>query len=151
MQKVNSLITQLENYIPVSDKKNIAVSSQNVAWHIYHSLLVLKSICLDIQTSQPENYKWKFNFWRLVVMGKNKIPRGKGKAPSRVLPREEVTIDLIKSTLEETKKEIEKLKTLSANHYFRHPFFGDLNMKPSIKFLALHTQHHVDIIKDILA
>ena len=41
------------------------------------------------------------------------------------------------------------LETLNANSYFKHPYFGDLNLKKTLWFLNLHTNHHLKIIKDI--
>lgn len=150
MNKINELILQLEKKQSVSDKENKAVSLKPVSWHLQHSLLVIQQICYALQNSNPTEYKWRFNFWRLVVMGKNKITRGKGKAPSRVLPKEEITAELLAETFAKTKQDVVKLTNLQANHFFNHPFFGDLNLKPSKKFIALHTQHHLDIIEDIL-
>jgi hypothetical protein len=39
---------------------------------------------------------------------------------------------------------------LDKNAHFPHPFFGILNKKETDNFLALHTKHHLMIIKDIL-
>jgi hypothetical protein len=39
---------------------------------------------------------------------------------------------------------------LDKNAHFQHPFFGILNKKETDNFLALHTKHHLMIIKDIL-
>jgi hypothetical protein len=41
-------------------------------------------------------------------------------------------------------------KDLDKNTHFPHPFFGILNKKETANFLALHTKHHLMIIKDIL-
>lgn len=34
--------------------------------------------------------------------------------------------------------------------FFKHPYFGNLNVKDAIKMLKLHTRHHIDIINDII-
>ena len=47
------------------------------------------------------------------------------------------------------KNSLVDLETLNANSYFTHPYFGDLNLKKTIWFLNLHTNHHLKIIKDI--
>ena len=150
-KELQKLINELESQVLNSEKTKPTVSSQNVGWHIQHSLLVINQIIIALEQSKPKEYKWKFNFWRLVVMGRNKIPRGKGKAPSRVIPRETITKELLESTINDTKNRINHLDGLERNHFFTHPFFGDLNLKPTVQFINLHTQHHIDIIRDVLS
>lgn len=149
-KQLQKLVNELETHVLNLEKTKPTVSSQNVGWHIQHSLLVITQIITALEQSNPKEYKWKFNFWRLVVMGRNKIPRGKGKAPSRVLPKEAITKELLVSTINNTKNRIHTLDSLERNHFFTHPFFGDLNLKPTVQFINLHTQHHIDIIKDIV-
>jgi hypothetical protein len=43
-----------------------------------------------------------------------------------------------------------ELEHLDAKSNFMHPYFGQLNLKQTKKFLALHTKHHLKIIDDIL-
>jgi hypothetical protein len=52
-------------------------------------------------------------------------------------------------TFRKIKNSLVDLETLNANSYFTHPYFGDLNLKKTIWFLNLHTNHHLKIIKDI--
>lgn len=150
-QTIKQLIHQLDAHIVHFEKENATVSSQTIGWHIQHSLLVIQQITKTLSTSNPKEYKWKFNFWRLVILGKNKIPRGKGKAPSRVLPKETITKELLESNSLQAKELINTISTLDKNQFFTHPFFGDLNLNPAKKFIALHTQHHLNIINDIIA
>ena len=42
------------------------------------------------------------------------------------------------------------IKKAHHNAYFRHLIFGYLNKKRTIRFLQIHTAHHLKIIKDIL-
>ena len=147
---MSNSIKELENNISAFDKKNEIISKATVGWHIEHSLKVLSQIIGAVEQSNPENYKWKFNLKRMIFLGFNFIPRGKGKAPKTVLPEGEITANSLKTHLEHVKGLIHKIDLLNPNNYFKHPYFGDLNLKETKKFIALHTNHHLKIIKDII-
>lgn len=103
----------------------------------------------SIQKSNPDDYRKTFNFNRLLVFVMNKIPRGKVRAPKAVQPKENFTTESLKVHLENSKLNLEKLSALNPNAYFNHPFMGHLNLKSTIRFIKLHTQHHLNIIKEI--
>lgn len=42
------------------------------------------------------------------------------------------------------------LASLDENQFFTHTLFKQLNKKQTLKFLGLHTNHHLKIVKDIL-
>ena len=100
--------------------------------------------------SEPKLYKYKFNISRFFVFLSKTIPRGKAKAPKVVIPVEEITIETLQESLKNTYQAIAYLKDCQEHQYFMHPFFGQLNKKQTIKLLAIHTQHHLKIIRDIL-
>ena len=79
-----------------------------------------------------------------------KIPRGKAKAPKVVIPTHVATHEELKAKLQAAKNNILKLNSFSENSFFKHPFFQDLNVKQTEKFLLIHTKHHLKIIEDIL-
>jgi hypothetical protein len=56
----------------------------------------------------------------------------------------------LKDSIAKAKENIASLASAQKNHYFEHPYFGKLNLKPTIKFLKIHTKHHLKIINDIL-
>ncbi|MEO6537569.1 MAG: hypothetical protein ABIT07_13030, partial [Ferruginibacter sp.] len=85
-----------------------------------------------------------------LVYSLNKIPRGRAKAPKVVQPVGEINAEDITGILQQTKLNINSLKDMKDNHYFAHPYFGKLNLKPTIKFLRIHTHHHLKIINDII-
>lgn len=149
MKKLMSLLKRLEEQIPHAAKSNAAVSQGNVGWHIEHSLLVINTIIETVKKSDADSYKWKFNFARTFIYAVGKIPRGKVKAPASVQPKGEFNIDKLKSDFITAKNNIKALNDLHGNKFFMHPFFGDLNVKPTITFLKIHTKHHLKIINSI--
>ena len=150
MDKILSLLQQLEANIPQSEKVKNAVSQSSVGWHIQHSLLVIRRIASNLEKSDPATYKWKFNRSRSFVFLFNKIPRGKAKAPKPVQPGELLAPAALLEEIQLTKAKLQVLDSLHQNSNFEHPYLGLLNLKATRKFLFIHTKHHVKIIADIL-
>ena len=150
MKNLDALVPELANYIPNFNQSNKSISEVTVGWHIEHCLLVIKQITSTVAQSEPKLYKSKFNMSRFFVFLSKTIPRGKAQAPKVVIPTEEITLDSLKASLANTYQAITYLKDCEEHQYFMHPFFGQLNKKQTIKFLAIHTEHHLKIIKDIL-
>lgn len=149
MNKLEKLLTQLETNISKFNKTNQKISKSNVGWHIEHTLLVLTRITDSLANSNPEDYKWKFQFIRIAVFTMKKIPRGKAKSPEVVQPKGNYNIESLTKHLSNTKARIEELQTMDKNKYFDHPVFGHLKLKQTINFLEIHTKHHLEIINDI--
>jgi hypothetical protein len=150
MKNLDAILPELANYITQHNQSNTAISEAAVGWHIEHSLLVIKQITATVAQSEPKLYKSKFNVKRFFVFLTKTIPRGKAKAPKVVIPVDEITIETLQESLKNTYQAITYLKDCEEHQYFMHPFFGQLNKKQTIQFLAIHTQHHLKIIRDIL-
>lgn len=144
-------VKKLENYIPVKDKRNAKVSTSDVAWQIDHSLKVFNLVSDTLLKSNPEEYKSKFNKWRSLLFAIGYFPRGKVKAPKFVRPPETITIEDLNAQIQLAYQHIERLKSAHKYAYFKHFIFGVLHKKRTIRFLQLHTNHHLKIIRDILA
>lgn len=147
MKKEFELITE---YLEQGDVLNKSVSKSPVIWHLAHSVKVINSIIKALKTSNPDDYKPRFNLVGTVVLTAGSIPRGRGKAPKRSQPEENIDVETLKKYIELARKEFSNLKNLDTKSYFDHPYFGQLNLKKSRKFIKIHTRHHLKIIKDIL-
>lgn len=150
MKNLGNLITELENKIPKQEFINEEISKSSVGWHIEHTLLAINRVIDQLKKSDPNDYKWKFSFIRILVFTINKIPRGRAQSPNSVKPSNNFTAETLKKHSETTKEKLKEFQTLKPNNYFEHPYFGKLNLKPSIKFLKIHTKHHIEIISDII-
>jgi hypothetical protein len=151
MKKLHSLVDQLSAYIPLSEKANHAISEVNIGWHIEHACLVIIKITETIKHSNPDQFKSKFSFIKLVVFLTGKFPRGKAKAPAAVMPVEQSTPFQLLESISNAKRAIEELNNCAKNQFFTHPIFGNLNKAKTFPFLGIHTNHHIRIIQDIAA
>lgn len=143
-------LIELESYIPQLEKTNSKVSKSTVGWQIDHSLRVLRGISWQLGEPNPKEFKSKFSFQKYFILLTKIIPRGKAKVPKIVQNDKEITKESIKEFLEATKIQISKLNTLPKNVFFPHPILGDLNKKDTIRFMEIHTEHHLKIIRDML-
>jgi hypothetical protein len=150
MNKINILLNDLEAQIENYSSLNKAISEGNVGWHIVHSCLVIDSVCGAVCKSDPTKFIKKFSIKAFFILLFNAIPRGKAKAPSFTIPSEELSPAFILQSIQTSRKCIEALAIAGKNQYFTHPIFGDLNAADTFKFLAVHTNHHLKIIKDIV-
>jgi hypothetical protein len=137
---LEKLLNQLEENIANCATLNQVISNATIGWHIEHSLLTINGIIEVLKKVEPNNYKWKFNLIRIVILATKKIPRGKAKSPESVVPKGSASRDVLTSNIYATQQKIEELNSL-----------GKLNLRHAIKFLEIHTRHHLDIIEEILA
>ena len=150
MSKINDLLDELELKIPFQQTFNSTVSASNAGWHIDHSILVINQIITAVQQSDHREYEWKLNVKRLIVFTLGRIPRGKAKAPKSVIPENSFSEENIRGNLETARKKIRQLNELHPDQFFLHPYFGKLNIRSTRRMLDLHTEHHLQIINDII-
>ena len=150
MRNIENKLVELSKFITDAEKLNTKISSVDVGWHIAHSLLVIIKIIETVTKSDPDLYKWKFNFARAIVFTLNRFPRGKSIAPKIVEPNQHEKTDF-ESLFTEARKSIDALKNADSNNYFRHPVLGNLNKKNTFIMLDIHTKHHILIINDIIS
>jgi hypothetical protein len=148
-EKFNNLINQLEDKILYHNKLDTTISASSIGWHIEHSLKVLMAITNALYASEPKDYKRNFKMLWLFICLLNRIPRGKGNAPKSVMPEGQISIDSLQKSIEMTRHTLNKLDYLSMEAFFIHPYFGSLRLKSAIRFMEIHTMHHLKIIHEI--
>lgn len=146
---LDKIVLEVEKLLPEYEKVNTKISSKSVGWQLHHILKVINSASKAIIKSDPKLYKWKFNKYRLLVLTTGYIPRGKVRAPKAIIS-ENYDLEEINAELQNAKSLIARLETLDKNAYFQHPFFGDVNLKTSKRFMEVHSNHHLKIASDIL-
>ena len=80
------------------------------------------------------------------------IPRKSAKAPKVVCPAEQnPKVNDLQHHLNEVIVKLQKTTNAPANLYFHHPKLGVINTKETLEFIVIHNEHHLKIIRDILA
>ncbi len=148
---LEKLLKQLEENIPFHEYENLRVSKVNVGWHVEHCLIAMVSITDALSKSNPADYEPRINLARFILLKAGRFPRGRAKAPQQGLPSGIVNAESLRTHCADAKVKTRELDAIAANHFFHHPYLGNLNVKRAKRFLIIHTQHHLKIIRDILA
>ena len=143
-------LTKMRKLSEYWEAHNPAVSSVHVGWHLVHALKVITRVCQILEKSDPRDYKSGMNLFRSRVFLSGSLHRGRGHAPRSTQPDGEVTQREILEGLGEAKTAIIHLEELPAGANFYHGALGQLDLEQTKRFLEIHTQHHLEIIKDIL-
>jgi hypothetical protein len=148
MYRLEIFLRELETKISSHSFLQPNVSSSSIGWHIEHILLTINKIVEATSTSDASNFKFIFKPIKYIVFLTGKIPRGKAKNPKVVEP-EFFDESSLYSHLQKTKDVVLRLANIGKDKHFKHPYFGNLKLKDTIRFLEIHTDHHLKIINDI--
>ncbi|NND71403.1 MAG: hypothetical protein HKN43_07475 [Rhodothermales bacterium] len=137
-----------------------SVSDWSVCMQIEHVCLANKMVTsglLAIATSGTgASRSGNINRLGLILLGRGVIPRGKADAPDQYRPDPESNLDSVRLLFEEVNGRLHKigehLDSIAAiREGFEHPYFGILPAPVWIRFMHVHSLHHIKIVRDILA
>ena len=147
---IHKQLQYIQEYLPFINKKQVNISKATVGWHLDHMLKVINAVFEGVKNSNPKEYKKQFNGLRLLFFTMGFFPRGKAKAPKRVMPPVIILKEEIERQLKLAIQNLATINDIGDNQYFTHPLFKQLNKKQTLYFLKLHTHHHLKIVKEIL-
>jgi hypothetical protein len=149
---INKLVNQLnemQNFAEKWEVKNPSISAESVGWHLLHNLQVINGVVAGLAASDSSAYAPKHTFVKWLILLTKKIPRGKARAPKITVPTSISKAEL-EVALDRASLSVLNLLNQAPNQYFTHPMFGDLNTKLTQRFLWIHTEHHLKIVRDML-
>ena len=156
LERMRSQLAELRR-LADGPERDLFAESRISAWtpaeHVDHLVKVTASIVNRILQLDAERVTAPLRPIGLVILAVGRIPRGRGKSPER-LRGARVTASELHAGLTRLEG---KLDELSAAHLadsrgpiVPHPRFGGLQPSQALRFAAVHLDHHLRIIADIL-
>ena len=154
------ILAQLDEHLAVArDPPELArrapeVSAWSVAQQLEHLVLSDRTILDGLEKIERGEIAARGGGETLlgrVILLAGRIPRGKGKAPERVLPSG-LDGEATAAALETVKRRFESLDLArldASAGTFAHPFFGHLTGGRWLRFVDVHHRHHGRIIDEI--
>ena len=126
------------------------VSKWSVGMHVHHCCLAMIGVCDSLLASEPPPPHTGFSLVTSAIFLTGRIPRGRGKSPAQVLPREGIEPEELADLLDQSEQRIELVAAAPPDQWFRHFAFGVMDRDRTLRFLQIHNQHHLRIVQDIL-
>lgn len=150
LAEIEALLRQGEE---VARSRVPSVSGWSVAQHLDHVLLALER-SLGKLLSNPSSLSARINWVGRAVLAMGWFPRGVARAPKGFEGRNLPT-DVLHERTAAVRGQVTALKgniELFAREegLLKHPYFGALSASEAVRFLAIHTGHHLKIVRAIL-
>lgn len=160
---VKKLHKEIESILTNSDGLLSAVAPTVSHWspsmqleHICLANKMVTSGLLAISTSRLEiTGTGNMNRLGKVLLGRGVIPRGKAQAPDQYKPDPESSVDSVRQLFEKVDDRLTRIgdhleSIAEMTEGFDHPYFGTLPAPVWIRFMHVHSLHHMKIIHDII-
>lgn len=129
------------------------VSGWTVAQQVDHILNVAQGVFGRL-TGEGEEVAGGINLSGRLLLGLGWFPRGVARSPKTALPGEAPAAAELGERLGRLRGDYRDLRfrtglLASRRRLLRHPYFGALDCAQSLRFVAVHTRHHLKIVRDI--
>jgi hypothetical protein len=139
----------LVSWVGQRDCFHAPTSSWNVGQQIEHCCLVIGGVHEALAKSQPPAPRARISLVRRGVFLTGRIPRGRAKAPKSVHPAAVPDRAHLETCLERAREQVEAIRALGADAWFKHFVFDVLRRDEALRFLQIHTDHHLRIMRQI--
>lgn len=150
VRQLGEHLDRIESYLDRRDALAPEVSAVPVAWHLDHMLKMVTAIHSVLKSSDPADYSYQIKPMRTLVFTMGRFPRGVAESPSSVRPPDIILTAAIREQLAGARALLPTFSALQKQQFFDHFVFGSLNRRRTVKFINIHTRHHLRIIDDIL-
>ena len=136
------------------------VSGWSPAQHLFHIFaangMMLKGVQLIHRGGGPVTEKGEPNRAGYIALARERFPRGKVQAPDRVRPDDRPDRDMLTASLARSRAKLADVEGLLPSLSEKagrlpHPFLGALNASEWLRVVRTHSEHHLQIIREITA
>lgn len=150
LERILSALDQLESHLADWQLRNTDVSEWSVGQQAEHVLKATSTFTvLALRNRQPDGSGIQKQLKGLLLK-RGSFPRGVAKAPDVSIPGDETPEDALHTLLLKTRNRVTRLGEVSATAVAHHPYLGEMDRDEAVHFMAIHLEHHLRIIEDIL-
>ncbi len=160
-QRIRGQLGQLRSLVELegpAQRTVPAISGWSVAEHVEHLARAHNPLFVKLaelaETDDPALAHGRMTLVGLWVLWTGRIPRGRGKAPERTRPTAG-SLHQVRSLVAESSESFERLAARrseleAVRARIDHPYFGRLLPRHWLRFVELHHDHHLAIVREIL-
>lgn len=161
-QALQDLLDQAASYLEQSDEVLFNVHPNITGWsvaeHLYHITLANASIPKLIERmkiGKLGNEEDEPKPAMIAIIEEGYIPGGR-QAPERVVPPSDLTSETLNRDFNRMRNATQRLEPIldelpAITRRFPHMFFGPLSATQWVRFMEIHTRHHMKIVEKLVA
>lgn len=143
-------LEKLENHVESWQVQDVSVSAWSVGQQIEHVLKATSTFTVMLLRNRQPDGSGIQKQLKGILLRRDSFPRGVAKAPDVSLPGENTPEEALKSLLLKTRTRISRLDAVSPTAVAHHPYLGEMSRDEALQFMAIHLEHHLSIIRDIV-
>jgi len=139
----------LSGWVEQRDRLHAPTSMWTIGQQIEHCCLVIGGVHEALRRSEPPAPPAKITIVRRAVWWTGRIPHGRANAPKSVQPAAVPDRTHLEAAIERARGQVDSIRNLAQDAWFRHFMFDVLRRDEALRFLQIHTNHHLRIMKQI--
>lgn len=143
-------LPELRGALAARERRQESVSRWSTGEHLRHCCLAIGAVRRALETSSGAPPRTWRSWIGWLVLQRGRLPRGRARAPEETVPGPEED-EPLESVLERAATDLERIRALPANAWFQHFALGTLRRDRALRFLAVHNEHHLRIVREILS
>lgn len=137
---------------------NTQISDWSIGQQLHHIGSVNRTVAMSliklVQDATDRDADRRATLTGVSVLASGYIPRGRGKAPARLRPSNDLSRGDVVNSINKSRAKVEELNVFGALLKTRmgrieHPFLGYLKPSQWVRFINVHTEHHLKIVREI--
>lgn len=149
-ERIQRALDLLESHLGSRNLRRSDVSDWSVGQQIEHVLKATSAFTvMALRNRQPDGTGIQKQLKGLLLK-RDSFPRGVANAPDVSIPGDSTPEAVLNTLLLNTRNRITRLEEVSATAVAHHPYLGEMDRDEAIHFMAIHLEHHLSIIEDIV-
>lgn len=137
------------NIEAIENGSDISISQKDIFWQCDHICRAIVAIINGLNADKDESYQGNMSLSGKLLVGLAYFPRGRGKAPKVTMTDKTITRESLIDIHRRAIEQLDTVHTIDHAAYFKHPLFGQMNLKWASRLIYVHTKHHSKIVKEI--
>jgi len=157
VDRIRTQIEQMKKAFSETEEDLAAITVPRSSWcaaaHFDHIIKVAHGTLLILAKPEPPAAPRGLNLIGRLLLALGWMPRGRAQSPDR-LRGSAVTLEELQASLAELENVLERVASRTVTRpnmpILRHPTFGGLTHAQALRFVRIHTDHHLKIVQKLI-
>ena len=147
---IRDRLNVLVELLPLMEVRSSEVSDWSVGQQIEHVVRATSALTvLILRNRKPDGTGEQLPI-KQMLLEHGSIPRGIAQAPEVSLPGTDTSRKELEALILKCRNRTSRLSAVDVESVAPHPYLGEMNRDEILRFMVIHLDHHIGIMRDIL-